>query len=91
METQKDLLSRIDGSVREVIGGVVQIHDQVGQVVARTIKSTTFGAIDNAVDKATEAEVEVIHSVGDGFKQASTIVAETMRRVGQRLRGEPIE
>ncbi len=91
METQKDLLSRIDGSIQEVIGGVVRIHDQVGKAVARTVKASTFGAIDETVDKVQAAEVEVVKSVGDGFKQASTIVADTMRRVGQRLAGEPTE
>jgi phage-related protein len=91
METQKDLLSRIDGSIHEVVGGVVRIHDEVGKAVARTVKAGTFGAADEAVDKVQEAEVEVVKSVGEGFKQATTIVTETIRRVGQRLRGESPE
>ncbi len=91
METQKDILSRIDGSIQEAIGGVVRVHDEVGKAVVRTVKATTFGVADEAIEKVQEAEVEVVKSVGEGFKQASTIVAGTMRRIGQRLRGESPE
>ncbi len=85
--TEKDLLSRIDGSIHEVIGGVVRIHEEVGQAVARTVKASTFGHVDEAVDRVQGAEAEVVASLGDGLKKATSIVTDTLRRVGQQLKG----
>jgi hypothetical protein len=84
---EKDLLSRIDGSIHEVIGGVVRIHEEVGQAVARTVKAGTFGRVDEAVDRVQGVEAEVVASVGEGLKKATSIVTDTLRRVGDQLKG----
>jgi hypothetical protein len=83
---EKDLLSRIDGSIHEVIGGVVRLHQEVGQAIARTVKASTFGHADEAIDRVQGAEAEVVANVGEGLKKATSIVTDTLRRVGDQLK-----
>jgi hypothetical protein len=88
MEQEKDLLARIDGTIQEAIGGVVRLHQEVGQAVANTVKASTFGKVDESlVDRVQQKELEVVASVGDGLKRATSVVTDTLRRVGKQITG----